>query len=70
MLRATACLYKIPQSVLVVIYTATGQVLLLQRTQGDGLGGVYLAVGDGQQGGAGRSVAEDGCPRGVGGDGY
>lgn len=33
--------YKIPQSVLVVIYTVTGQVLLLQRTQGDGLGGVF-----------------------------
>ncbi len=33
--------YKIPQSVLVVIYTATGQVLLPQRTHGDGLGGVF-----------------------------
>lgn len=33
--------YKIAQSVLVVIYTAAGQVLLLQRTQGDGQGGVF-----------------------------
>ena len=35
------CAYKIAQSVLVVIYTAQGQVLLLRRTQGDGLGQDY-----------------------------
>ena len=35
------CNYKIPQSVLVVIYTRAGQVLLLQRTQGDGQGGAF-----------------------------
>lgn len=33
--------YKIAQSVLVVIYTAAGQVLLLQRAQGDGRGAVF-----------------------------
>ena len=33
--------YKIPQSVLVVIYNAEGQVLLLQRAQGDGLGAAF-----------------------------
>ena len=33
--------YKIAQSVLVVIYTDQGQVLLIQRTQGDGLGGEF-----------------------------
>ena len=34
-------LYKIPQSVLVVIYMAEMQVLLLRRTQGDGQGGDF-----------------------------
>lgn len=33
--------YKIPASVLVVIYTAERQVLLLRRTAGDGLGGDF-----------------------------
>lgn len=32
---------KIPQSVLVVIYTPDWQVLLLRRTHGDGLGGEF-----------------------------
>lgn len=33
--------YKIAQSVLVVIYTSAWDVLLLRRTQGDGLGGAF-----------------------------
>jgi dihydroneopterin triphosphate diphosphatase len=33
--------YKIAQSVLVVIYTAQRDVLLLRRTQGDGFGGEF-----------------------------
>ncbi|MBP8186489.1 MAG: NUDIX domain-containing protein [Comamonas sp.] len=33
--------YKIAQSVLVVIYTPQGEVLLLQRTLGDGHGGDF-----------------------------
>lgn len=33
--------YKIAQSVLVVIYTPAWDVLLLQRSQGDGLGGAF-----------------------------
>ena len=33
--------YKIAQSVLVVIYTDQGQVLLMERTQGDGCGAAF-----------------------------